>query len=157
MIIPVVPRAARPRRAGLVVAGAAALALSGLVGCAEAEQAARSATDQVARDAVVQATAAADGAASGAARAQAQQALGHSLASLPGTCDDVLALPASTREEQALTVLRAFWLADLVAEDPPADTVEQFEEAVVEQCRDARETGAATVLREVWDTGSFGP
>lgn len=140
-----------------MVAGAVALALPVLAGCAEAEQAARSATDELARDAVVQATAAADAAASGAAREQAQQVLDRSLDSLPGTCDDVLALPASTRDEEALTVLRAFWLADLVAEDPPAETVEQFEEAVVERCQDSRETEAATVLREVWDTGSYGP
>lgn len=141
-----------------MVVGALALVLPALAGCAEAERAARSATDELARDAVVQATASAtDATAAGAAREQAQQVLDRSLDSLPGTCDDVLALPASTRDEEALTVLRAFWLAELVAEDPPAETVERFEEAVVEQCRDSRETEAATVLREVWDTGSYGP
>ncbi|WP_380165517.1 hypothetical protein [Jannaschia sp. R86511] len=146
----------RVRRATVTVLGAVLLA-GAAAGCSQAEQAARSAAEDLARDRVAEATAAADEAASQAARAQAQQALDTTLDQLSGSCADVLALPAGVRDDQAHALLRAFWLTELTAEEPPAATAEAFAEAVVDRCDDSRETDAATVLREVWETGSYRP
>lgn len=156
-------RAHRPGRAGgraaatrtaLVLAGALAVLLAG---CSQAERDARSAAEEAAREAVGQATAAGDETASEAAREQAQRALDATLDQMSGTCADVLAVPAGTRDEQAHALLRAFWLTELTTEEPSQATADEFAEAVVDRCDDSRETDAATVLREVWETGDHAP
>lgn len=150
------PDTALPSRTRGLLLPVAALALL-LAGCAEAEQIARSAAEDAARDAVAEATSAAGGAVEGAAREQAEAAVDNALDQLPGTCKDVLALPAATRDEQAEAVLRGFWLGELTTADPPAETVDAFAAAVVAACDDARETEASVVLREVWATGTYAP
>lgn len=128
-----------------------------LAGCSEADRSARSAVEQAAREAVQQATSQADGTGTDEARQRSADALGDALDSLPGTCSDVLSLPPRTRAQHADDVLRAFWLTDMDADEPPPEAVDAFAEAVVTRCEDSRETAAAVVLREVWETGSYGP
>lgn len=149
----------RPRSSRRALAALVALPLGAvlLAGCAQAEELARGAAEDAAREAVAEATAGVGDVGSEAAREQAQQAVDGVLDSLPGTCADVLAQPASVREEQARAVLRSFWLGELSQETPPDTTVEAFEEAVVDRCDDSRETQASDVIREVWQSGSFAP
>jgi hypothetical protein len=148
------PRPITARHALLLPVTALALLLGG---CAEAEQIARSAAEDAARDAVAEATGAAGGVVEDAAREQAQAAVDSALEQLPGTCADVVALPAATRDEQAEAVLRGFWLGELTTADPPAETVDAYASAVVDACEDARETEASVVLREVWESGAYAP
>lgn len=126
-----------------------------LAGCSAAEQATRSAAEDAAREAVARATAGAVD--EDVARERAQQAVDGALDTLPGTCADVLAVPDATRQEQARTVLSAFWLGELSIEQPTAEQVDVFADDVVAACQDAKETDAASVLREVWATGEHLP
>lgn len=127
----------------------------GLGGCSAAEQAGRSAAEDAAREAVERATAGAVD--TEAARERAQDAVDGALDSLPGTCADVLAVPDRTRREQAEAVLGAFWLSELSTEQPSAEQVDAFAEAVVTRCEDSKETDAGSVLRDVWATGDHLP
>jgi hypothetical protein len=150
------PGRRRPSRA--VVAAALAVGVGlGLGGCAQAEQAARSAVEEAAREAVMEATGPAGEAARESAREQARRAVDDALDQARGTCSQLLAVPRATREAEADNLLRAFWLTELTTDAPPAETVEAFHDAVVERCEDSRETQAADVVREVWESGEFAP
>ncbi|WP_336922554.1 hypothetical protein [Aquipuribacter sp. SD81] len=150
-------RRGRRRAHPAAVVAAGLLALGALAGCAEAEQVARTAVEDAAREAVVEATAGAGEVGSAQAREQARDAVDDALAQVPGTCRDLLRVPEATREEYALQVLRGFWLSELTTQDPPTETAEAFAEAVAVRCEDSLETAGSDVITEVWETGEFAP